>query len=83
MEGPLPLHSRKKQIATGTLEDGQIVVDCSEKGTVELVFNNVNITVQGEFTGLDRKTAKTKTLIVLGRRYAESRYTDGCSGLYL
>ena len=31
-------------ILTGTLEDGQIVVDCSEKGTVELVFNNVEIT---------------------------------------
>lgn len=30
-------------IITGTLNDGQILVDCQEKGTVELVFYNVNI----------------------------------------
>lgn len=30
-------------IITGTLNNGQILVDCQEKGTVELVFYNVNI----------------------------------------
>lgn len=30
-------------IVTGTLSDGQIIVDCAEKGTIEIVLNNVDI----------------------------------------
>lgn len=33
-------------ILTGNLKDGQVVVDCEEKGTVELVLYNVDITNQ-------------------------------------
>lgn len=30
-------------IVTGTLNDGQLVVDCQEKGTVEIILNNASI----------------------------------------
>lgn len=30
-------------IITGTLTDGQLVVDCAEKGTIKIVLNNANI----------------------------------------
>ena len=60
-------------ILTGTLEDGQIVVDCSEKGTVELVFNNVEITNKTN-SPVYIKDAK-KTLIVLAEN-SENTLTD-------
>ncbi len=66
-------------ILTGTLEDGQIVVDCSEKGTVELVFNNVNITNKTN-SPVYIKDAK-KTLIVLAED-SENTLTDAADYTY-
>lgn len=39
----LTISSPGSYIITGTLNDGQILVDCQETGTVELVFYNANI----------------------------------------
>ncbi len=39
----LTVSSPGSYIITGTLNDGQILVDCQETGTVELVFYNANI----------------------------------------
>jgi len=66
----ITISSPGNYIITGTLNDGQILVDCQDKGTVELVFYNVDISNRTN-SPVFIKNSK-KTLLVLAENSVNS-----------
>ncbi len=66
-------------LVTGTVEDGQIVVDCEEKGTVEIVLNNADIS-NSKNAPVYVKNAK-KVLVVLAEN-SENTLSDAAEYTY-